>query len=150
MPSLTIPSLTNRYIVGCLGYGVVILGWLTPEGNAVWFASLLGVGLAYLLLGLGLQHWWGGHTLSCKHWMPLSILLGLGGGLAASLCTFLLMLIKNVQHSHLVLDFPSEVLLGTLERTPAWMVAGGLIHLALLLIYIAFRHPSTVFTSHNI
>jgi hypothetical protein len=136
---MTIPPLTNRYILFVIGYGVLILGWLTPEENSVWVVSLLGWGLAYLLTALFIRQRWGGRIMRDRVWIPLLILLGAITGLAAAGLTFLLTLMKNVQHSHLVLDFPNEVTLGILERAPLWAAAGLFVNLAFVLIYLTLR-----------
>lgn len=132
-PALTIPPLTNRYILMMIGYGVLLLGWLTPEDDTVWLVSLLGTGLAYLVLGLVVRGQWGGRTLAPVVWIPGMIFLGALAGLLSASFTFLLMVMKNVQHAHLVLDFHPSVTVGMLARIPAWMAAGALLHLGLVL-----------------
>jgi hypothetical protein len=139
MPHLTIPPVTNRYILIIIGYGVFILGWLTPEGSAVWPVVLLGLGFTYLLLGLAIRSRWGGRDLSAKIWVPGGIALGALAGLATNLITFFLMLMKNAQHSHAELDFPNEITIGLLELIPYWMLAGLLFHLAMVLLAIVIE-----------
>lgn len=136
---MRIPPLTNRYILFIIGYGVAILGWLTPEENSIWIVGLLGWGLAYLLTGLFIRQRWGGRTLSTRMTIVVAPVVGALIGVAATGLTFLLMLMKNVQHSHLVLDFPSEVVLGILQRAPLWAAAGLFATLAFVLIYLTFR-----------
>ena len=149
MPSVTIPPVTNRYILIMIGYGVIILAWLTPEGAAVWPVVLLGMGLTYLSIGLAIRSRWGGRNVRATMWIPGGILLGAVAGLVTNLTTFFLMLMKNAQHGHAQLDFPNEVTLGLLELIPYWMAAGLLLHLALVLvtlIVVADRHeyPTTI------
>ncbi|MCI0714580.1 MAG: hypothetical protein L0154_30780 [Chloroflexi bacterium] len=136
---MRIPPLTNRYILFAIGYGVLILGWLTPEESTVWVVGMLGWGLAYLLAGLFIRQRWGGRKLRDRIWIPLAIMLGAIIGLAAAGLTFLLMLMKNVQHSHLVLDFSNEITLGILERAPLWAATGLFANLAFVLIYLTVR-----------
>lgn len=136
---MRIPPLTNRYILFVIGYGVLMLGWLTPEENTVWLVSLLGWGLAYLLVGLFIRQRWGADHVRDSVWIPLTVLLGAFTGLAAAGLTFLLMLMKNVQHSHLVLDFPNEITLGILQRAPLWAGAGLFANLAFVLTYLTLR-----------
>ncbi len=47
-------------------------------------------------------------------------------GTLASLATPLLMLFKDLRHAHVYPDYPAGMMLATLERMPAWALAGGL------------------------
>ena len=47
-------------------------------------------------------------------------------GALASLTTPLLMLFKDLRHAHVFPDYPAGMMLATLERMPAWALAGGL------------------------
>ena len=61
----------------------------------------------------------------------------LGGALAGALAAVLaaaLMLFKDLRHAHPFPDFPPAMLLGMLERLPAWALAGALAGLGLGLL----------------
>ena len=47
-------------------------------------------------------------------------------GALTSLSVFALMLFKDLLHAHAFPDYPPQMLLGILERMPAWALAGGL------------------------
>ena len=138
MPTLKVPERSNRYILALILYSVIILAWLTPENDSVWLVSLLGTGLALLLVGLAVQTWLGGKSLRPAWWILLGLSAGAITGISAALLTALLMVMKNVQHSHLVLDFPADVVSGILERIPIWTLAGLLVGAAGVLLIIAF------------
>lgn len=137
MPSFTIPKLTNRYILMMIGYGLILMMWLTLEENTVWIVSILGMGLAYGLVWLVIRGQWAGRTLPAQTWLWGGILLGIVGGLGSVLMTTLLMLMKNAQHSHASLDFPSEVVAGLWEITPYWILAGLVFNTGLVLFILA-------------
>ena len=54
------------------------------------------------------------------------VLAGAFIGALASLATPLLMLFKDLRHAHVFPDYPAGMMLATLERMPAWALAGGL------------------------
>lgn len=114
--------------------------WLSTESTHMGLTVLLGLGLALMIVGLGVLHWLGGRNLNLmRGW---SVLFGIITGALTPITTFFLMLFKNVQHSHIVPDFSNEVLWEILTRTPAWALAGGLIGAALLLIGFAIPKPA--------
>lgn len=118
-----------------IGYGAILMIWLSTENAHVGLTVALGFGLALLIIGLGVLHWLGGRKINLvRGWL---ILLGMLAGVLSALTTFFLMLFKNVQHSHVVPDFSNEVMWGVLVRTPAWALAGGLIGGALMLLVMA-------------
>lgn len=137
MPPLTLPPKPDAPPYTAVFYGVILLIWLTSESKNILLTTLLGTGLAILITHLALIHRFGGQTLSFRRYFPLALGLGAWLGLFASLTTSLLMVIKNVQHSHLYPDFSGEVVLGIWQRIPAWSLAGLLIAAALTLAYTA-------------
>jgi hypothetical protein len=137
MYTLTIPRLTNRFVLMMIAYGVVLLAWLTPEGNAIWLVSLLGTILAWAGLWSVVRSRWGNCRLSPRLWIPGSLVFGGVAGFSSALATIWLMLMKNVQHSHSFLDFPSEVVVGILARSPVWALAGFLVGGAFVLARLA-------------
>lgn len=139
MPGLTIPESSTRFRLLLISYGLVILIWLTPEGNDVRLVSLLGWGLAYLMVALAIMERFGGAHYPARRWIPAAIGAGLVNGFSAALLTVLLMLMKNVQHSHLALDFPADVVWGILRRGPVWAVAAIFVNLAGVLLYISWQ-----------
>lgn len=142
MPNFTIPKLTNRYILLMIGYGLLLLMWLTLEESTVWVASVLGAVLAYGLKWLILRGQWGARTLAPRTWISGGIGLGLIGGLGTVFMTTVLMFMKNAQHAHANLDFPSEVITGLWSLAPFWMLAGLFVNLGIVLLIMTFYMPS--------
>lgn len=104
-------------------YGAILLGWLTPEENGVVSVTLLGGG-ASLLVGIGAYH---RLPQSLRH-SPLGLpLWGALIGAGSTLTTIFLMFFKTALHSHLFPDYPLFLMLATLDRLPAWTLAGFLI-----------------------
>lgn len=118
-----------------IGYGGVLMIWLSTENASIWLTVVLGLGLALMIVTLGVLHWMGGRTINlARGWL---VLLGIITGTLSPITTFFLMLFKNVQHSHIVPDFSNEVMSEILVRTPAWALAGGLIGGAVMLMGLA-------------
>jgi hypothetical protein len=110
--------------------GVLIFLWLTPEDNHVEPVVALGTLTSVMVVWL----WSAGKTIPARWFPAVAALLGATTGLGASLITALLMLIKNVQHSHVFLDFPPGMIGAIIQRAPAWMLAGALIGIGLALL----------------
>jgi hypothetical protein len=134
--TFTIPKQTLYHRLRAIGYGIILLIWLATEDNTVWLTALLGTGLGLLMIYLLLTHYAGGKTYPLRFWLPASFLLGGIGGLSAISGTIFLMVFKNTQHSHLVLDFSPELIIAFSERVFVWILAGFLLGGALGLGYI--------------
>jgi hypothetical protein len=137
MPNIRLPKQTQRHTQLAIFYGVILFVWLTTENASMVVVSVLGLGAALGITGLSVVHWWGGQTYPIKIWLPSVVALGIIVGLGATGATFLLMMFKNVQHSHVVADYPWESVTDMLTRGPAWMVAGGLLGAAVGLGIVA-------------
>lgn len=122
-------------IIGLL-FGLILLLWMSVEDNQVWPVALLGAGLSGLVVGLNLLKRWGGRNVPINIALPGAILLGGLAGLGASLLTGGLMVFKNALHGHVFLDFPPGLVLAVLERAPVWALAGGLVGLGLVLLWM--------------
>lgn len=120
-----------------IGYGLLLFVWLTPEDNSVVPVTLLGAGLSVLLVIYWVLGKWGGSSIAERYVVPGVVLLGAAAGLGTSITTFSLMLVKNVQHSHIYIDFPPGLMLAILARAPLWALAGGLLGLGLTLAWLA-------------
>jgi hypothetical protein len=127
---LRLPQQTLIHNLMAIGYGGVLLVWLSTESTNILLTSTLGFGLGILIVGLGILHRWGGRELK---W-PAIIAAGAVLGICSAFTTFFLMIFKNTQHSHVVPDFSSEVVFGILARMPAWGLAGALVGGAIVLI----------------
>ncbi|PJF44924.1 MAG: hypothetical protein CUN55_01435 [Phototrophicales bacterium] len=137
-PIFTIPSRNERHIYWAVFYGVIILIWLSTESTYMPLTVLLGAGLAFGVLMLAILYRFGGISLSLQQFLIGASLFGALVGAMAVPSTFLLMLFKNVQHSHYYApDFPNTTILDLWQRLPFWTVAGTLLGLGWALWIIA-------------
>lgn len=145
MPAFKIPKRSDFHTYAAVFYGVMVLVWLSSESKNVFSTSLLGVGMAFGITSLFIIVRFGERVLMPPIWLPGVMACGAFIGLASSFTTSLLMVMKNVQHSHLYPDFPGEVVVGIWQRAPAWMLAGILLSAALALARVALyvEEPST-------
>lgn len=135
----TIPTYHRQYTLRAIAYGAVLLIWLSLEDATVWVVSLLGAGLALMSIGLMIMRWFGGRQLTLHQWAVGLVLVGMIIGFGAIWGTVTLMIFKNAWHAHAAPDFPSEVVVGIVERWRAWTFAGGLMGGAMALLPF-FRH----------
>lgn len=134
---LNLPAFADQHRYLAIFYGVILLVWLTTESAHVLLTTLLGLGLALLIVVLSALYRLGGHSYRTRFWLPAFAIGGTLTGLLTAFTTFMLMLFKNVQHAHLYPDFPNSVMFGIVSRAPMWALAGGLIGTALALARIA-------------
>ncbi|MFP4322963.1 MAG: hypothetical protein ACLFTK_10970 [Anaerolineales bacterium] len=131
---LTIPQQRRAHTLLALGYGAVVLVWLTPEDRTVWPVVILGSGLGALLGGLAVLRWGGGTILRPAQWIPGLVLGGALVGVLAVWSTISLMIFKNAWHSHAYPDFPTSLIVDMAARTLPWSVAGACLGGALALL----------------
>ena len=117
-----------------LAVGVAILLWSGTEDSALFGVIALGV-----LLAASLSLWlilprFGGNALDPRSTIKIVTGAGFATGALSGIITSLLMLFKNVRHDHAFPDFPPQVIFSTLERLPAWAIAGALIGFGLSLL----------------
>jgi hypothetical protein len=142
--SIHLPQPRHRLTLSLLGYGLVLLVWLSLEDNGTLSVAVLGTGAALLFtLGWLLQRI-GGRELPVRLWFPGGIVLGGIIGAASSLMTTLLMFFKTGWHGHAFADYPPEMLLAMLQRLPVWTLAGLLIGLALALMKLSLTENTVI------
>ena len=66
-------------------------------------------------------------------------LFGAVSGAFSSICAVLLMLFKDARHAHLYPDYPPRILGAMLSRLPAWLVAGALAAIGVVLLLSMFH-----------
>ncbi|MBN8593846.1 MAG: hypothetical protein J0M33_18970 [Anaerolineae bacterium] len=135
----TFPRLDYRFRLVVIGYGLVLLLWMSLEDTHTEPVVVLGVALSLLVSLRTLLRRLGGQEVSIRQ---LLLILAFSGGLVgvgASISTALLMFFKNAWHAHLFLDFPPGIMLAILERAPAWGLAGVLIGIGIGLSWLAAR-----------
>ena len=117
----------RKYTLMAIGYGAIILAWLTPEDSTVLIVSILGAGLSLMILLLAVMRWFGGRSLAPRQWIPGMVIFGALVGFGAVWTTIFLMIFKNAWHSHAALDFPGEVVVAMVDRAIPWTLAGALL-----------------------
>jgi hypothetical protein len=136
---LHIPRPNARMRLLAVVLGLLIFLWLTPEDNQVWPVIMLGTGLSLLTGGTTVLKVLGGQAVPARSVPPGAALLGALVGLGASLAVTGLMFFKNALHAHLFLDYPVGMMLSILGRAPGWAAAGGLVGLAVALVWLAVK-----------
>jgi len=106
--------------------GIAVLLWSGMEDHDALLVTLLGTVLAtaatmMLLASHGLRP-----AIARGSRPRKGALAGALIGTLASLATPLLMLFKDLRHAHIYPDYPAGMMLATLEKMPAWALAGGL------------------------
>ncbi|MEO8612201.1 MAG: hypothetical protein ABI690_30180 [Chloroflexota bacterium] len=134
-----IPTPNRRIRLVVMAYGLLLFLWFTPEDNQVWPVTLLGWGLAGLVVFMALVNKFGGRQIPARYVVPLLTVLCVLVGLGSSIATAGLMFFKNALHAHLFFDYPTPMLLAILERAPYWGIAGGLAGLGAALAWLALR-----------
>jgi hypothetical protein len=137
--TLTVPKISGRFRLLALGYGTILLLWSSLEDNSVLPVTLLGDGLALVLLSLWLTRRFSGRALPARTALFSAALAGAAWGLASSLAAALLMLVKNGLHSHLFPDYPFGLIVDLLARAPLWALAGIFAGIGLLLAWWAVK-----------
>jgi hypothetical protein len=135
--NLSIPQPDSRVIFPMVGYGIILLVWLSLEDNSTVSVALLGTGAAVLYSSIWLLKRSGGQVLPLRLWLPGLILFGGTLGALSTLTTTLLMFFKTGWHGHSFPDYPPQMLLAMLQRLPVWMLAGALIGLAIALFKLS-------------
>ena len=136
---LVIPHRGPRLTLLAVGYGGLLLWWLSWEDTAIWPVIALAAGLA-VLVGLLITI----RTLAGRHFppgkaVPGLLLWGALAGVLWGITAALLMVLKTAAHGHLTPDYPLPVIGATLARIPAWSVSGALLGLGFGLLRIAHR-----------
>jgi hypothetical protein len=117
-----------KYTVMAIGYGALLLMWLSFEDGTVFIVSILGAGLSLMIV----LRWFGRRPI--RHRIAGFVLLGATVGFLAVWTTVTLMIFKNAWHAHAAVDFPGEVVVGIVERVIPWTISGALLGGALALI----------------
>ncbi|MCY3864081.1 MAG: hypothetical protein OXG68_01440 [Chloroflexi bacterium] len=114
--------------------GIAVLLWSGMEDSDALLVTLLGALLATAagMMLLATQRF---RPVMARGRRPLQgLLAGALIGALAGVATPLLMLFKNLRHAHIFPDYPAGMMLATLERIPAWALAGGLAGLGIGLL----------------
>jgi hypothetical protein len=137
--TFTIPPLDYRLRLVVIGYGLLLLLWVSIEDIHSEPVVALGAGFSALVSMHALLRRLGGQAVSERQLLFISSLGGGVVGAGASISTALLMFFKNAWHAHLFLDFPPGLMLAILERAPAWGLAGVLMGIGSGLLWIVMK-----------
>ena len=106
--------------------GIAVLLWSGMEDSDARMVTLLGTLLAAAFGMLLIRSQRLPERLKRFSLPKRAALFGALIGALASVTTPLLMLFKDLRHAHAFPDYPAGMMLATLERMPAWALAGGL------------------------
>lgn len=116
--------------------GIALFFWLGKEDSDVVVVTAFGLILAGATVWQLVFLQRPAHvTASAMPPAHLGLLGGLCVGALSSIFAALLMLLKDLRHGHIFPDYPPELIIATLERLPAWTLAGGLIGFGLSLLF---------------
>ncbi len=136
---MTIPTSGSRLRWVLIICALSMFLWLSPEDQQVWPVVLLAAAGVLSGMAFWVTRRFGGQHIGLR-WVPLSAsVLGAIVGVGISLTAALLMLLKNVHHSHFYLDYPPGLILDVLALFPVWSAAGALLGLAAVLVWMAYR-----------
>ncbi len=123
-------------------FGLAFFLWIGAEDTTLAPVTALGAALPLLLLAHFLTRRFGGAPLRPRKGVLLLTAGGLLAGSAAPLTIGIFMALKVALHSHTHPDYPPEIVLGVMARTPIWGLAGLLLGGALALAAYARRKPA--------
>lgn len=137
---LPLPNSKARFLL--IGYGLMILFWLSLEDNGTIAVAILGTGAALIFTSYWVLKRIDGRELPTRLWFSGLIVLGSLMGAAAILVTAILMFFKSSWHGHIFPDYPPTMIAAMLSRMPIWTLAGGLLGLSMAII-ILLRQTNT-------
>ncbi len=137
MASRTLP----RYIV--ILYGIALFIWLGFESDDLYTPIVFGTVMVVLII------WQIMGKLNIKTIRGQRRLLASGVGIGAiagasvNIFAALIMLFKDVRHGHTFPDYPLTLIVDFVMRLPIWALVGGMIGLAIILVWLATRPTVT-------
>jgi hypothetical protein len=144
---LTVPHVVKPLRWAVIAVGVALLLWMSREENSVRSVTLFGLAVSSLGLAVWISDRFAGRRIPARLLPAFAVITGAVFGLSTGIVTTGLMLLKSALHSHVVPDYPPELMGAILERIPAWTVAGALSGLALALFWLAL-HPEATSSTH--
>lgn len=119
------PATKARFLL--IGYGLILLVWLSLEDSSTISVAVLGTGTAIIYAGAWLGNRFGERILPMKIWFVGLILSGIVMGALSALSTATLMFFKSSWHGHTFPDYPPQMIADMLLRTPIWALSGALL-----------------------
>lgn len=119
------PKTKARFLM--IGYGLMLLFWMSLENSSTLSLALLGIGATVIYIGIWLINRIADRDIPARHWFPGVILSGTFFGMMSVLITSILMFFKSSWHGHLYPDYPPQMIFTMLTRLPIWTLSGTLI-----------------------
>lgn len=142
MMTLVLPRLKTKARFLMIGYGLILLIWMSLENRSTLTVSLLGTGAAIIYIGIWLINRYCDRELGFRLWFAGFVLSGTVIGAASALITGILMFFKSGWHGHLYPDYPPQMIGAMLSRMPLWSISGTLIGLFCAIV-ILLRQAQT-------
>lgn len=122
------PLTKARFLL--IGYGLILLVWMSLEDSTTLSVALLGTGASIIYSGAWIANRFGEHELSLKSVSIGLILWGVLLGALSTLMIALLMFFKTSWHGHVYPDYPLAMIVDMLALMPVWAICGGLLGLS--------------------
>jgi|SRR5690606_21009622 len=119
------PATKARFLL--IGYGLILLVWLSVEDNSAVSVAVLGTGTAIIYTSVWIANRFGEKELPLKIWSIGLVLAGTVMGALSALSTATLMFFKSSWHGHIFPDYPLQMIADMLLRTPIWALSGALL-----------------------
>lgn len=133
---MTLPSPDYRVRLAALGFGAMLLGWMSLEDNGALSVAILGTALALWLVYFGMLRYMPNHPLTMRRMSFMGLMIGA----SSAICTTALMFFKTAWHGHLFPDYPFGMMIAMVQRAPVWGIAGAMFGLALWLVLDALMN----------
>lgn len=122
------PATKARFLL--IGYGLILLVWLSLEDSSTVSVAVLGTGTSLIFTNVWIANRFGEKDLSLKIWFIGLVLAGIIMGALSALSTAILMFFKSSWHGHIFPDYPPQMIADMLLRTPIWALSGALLGLS--------------------
>lgn len=122
------PATKARFLL--IGYGLILLVWLSLEDSSAVSVAILGAGTAIIYSSVWIANRFGEQVLPLKIWSIGLVLAGTIIGALSVLSTATLMFFKSSWHGHNFPDYPPQMIADMLLRTPIWALSGALLGLS--------------------
>ena len=142
MMSLRLPQPKTKARFLMIGYGLLLLFWMSLENSSILFVTLLGIAATLIYGSIGLSNRIAERDIPLRHWFPGIVLSGTFFGVMSIFMTSILMFFKSSWHGHLYPDYPPQMIFAMLPRLPAWTLSGTLI--GIFCAIFIFLHQSHI------
>lgn len=122
------PVTKARFLL--IGYGLILLIWMSLEDSSTLSVAILGTGTAIIYSSAWIANRFGGQALSLKVWSIGFIFFGTIIGALSALLTATLMFFKSSWHGHSFPDYPPQMIADMFLRLPIWALSGTLLGLS--------------------